>query len=242
VQFVAALEKATGKIRWKRERQHISSERKSGQREVAMSYCTPLVLEINGREQLVTLGSDAVVAHEPATGEEIWWFTYSGYSNVAMPVYAHGMLYFSTGFGEPKFHAIKPGGQGDITETANVWSVNRSSVVPLDVSPLAVGNEIYTIADSGIAVCYDARSGKQHWQKRLGSQFWASPVDAEGRIYCLDASGTTTVLAAGPQFKILATNKLAGRTQASLAIVDGAIYLRTDTHLYRIEKTGLARY
>jgi outer membrane protein assembly factor BamB len=180
------------------------------------------------------------VAHDPASGEELWWFSYSGYSNVSRPVYDQGMLFFSSGFGTPIFYAIKAGGRGDVTETGKVWSVDRASVVPLDVSPLVAGSELYTIADSGIGVCYDAKSGKQLWQKRLGSQFWASPVYAQGRIYCLDASGTTTVLAAGSEFEVLATNKLDGQTQASPAIVDGAIFLRTDKHLYRIEKAPLA--
>jgi outer membrane protein assembly factor BamB len=235
VQFVVALDRNTGLVRWKRDRQHISTERKTGALEAPMAYCTPLVIEADGRQQLVALGSDAIVAHDPATGEELWWFSYSGYSNVSRPVHAHGMLYFSTGFGGPKFHAIRLGGHGDVTKTAGAWSVERASAVPLDVSPLVVGDELWTIADSGIAVCYDAHTGKQHWQQRLGSQFWASPVYADGRIYCLDATGTTTVLAAGPKFEVLATNKLDGRTQASPAIVDGAIFLRTDTHLYRIE-------
>jgi outer membrane protein assembly factor BamB len=240
VQFVVALDKRSGKIRWKRDRQHISSQRKSGELQVPMAYCTPLVVEVDGRTQLVALGSDAIVAHDPLSGDELWWFTYNGYSNVSLPVYDRGMLFFSTGFGEPKFQAIHAGGRGDVTETAKVWTNDRTSVVPLDVSPLVVDSELWTIADSGIAVCYDAPSGKQHWQKRLGSQFWASPVYAEGRIYCLDASGTTTVLAAGPKFEVLSTNKLDGQTQASPAIVDGAIFLRTDKHLYRIEKAPLA--
>ena len=150
------------------------------------------------------------------------------------------MLFLSTGFGGPKFLAIKAGPRGDITSSGKVWSVEQGSLVPLDVSPLVVGNELYTISDSGIAACYDAKTGRRHWMKRLGSKFWASPVHAQGRIYCLDADGTTTVLAAGRKFEKLATNKLPGRTQASLAIVDGAIFLRTDRHLYRIEKAPLA--
>ncbi len=108
--------------------------------------------------------------------------------------------------------------------------------MPLDVSPLLAGDELYTISDSGIAVCYDAETGKPHWQQRLGNKFWASPVLAEGRVYCLDEAGTTTVLAAGTKFEKLATNKLDGQAQASPAIVDGVIFLRTDKHLYRIEK------
>jgi outer membrane protein assembly factor BamB len=235
VQYVVALDKATGKIRWKRDRAHISEERRSGKLEVPMAYCTPLVLEIDGRTQLVTLGSDAVVAHDPRTGDELWHFTFSGYSNVSMPVYHKGLLFFASGFGRPVFYAIRAGGQGDITSTSKAWSVTKSGVVPLDVCPLVAGNELYTISDSGIGVCYDAATGKQHWQERLGSKFWASPVYADRRIYCLDESGTTTVLAAGPKFEVLATNKLEGPAQASPAIVDGKIYLRTDTHLYCIE-------
>jgi outer membrane protein assembly factor BamB len=236
VQYVVALDKKTGEIRWKRDRQHTSEARRTGKLEVPMAYCTPLVLDIDGQTQLVSLGSDAVVAHDPRTGEELWWFTFNGYSNVSRPVYAGGILFFASGFGPAVFYAIKAGGQGDITETNKVWTVTKSGAVPLDVSPLVVGDEVYLVSDSGIASCYDAASGKQHWQQRLSGKFWASPVYADGRIYCLDDSGTTLVLAPGPKFEKLATNKLDGKTQASPAIVDGAIFLRTDTHLYRIEK------
>jgi outer membrane protein assembly factor BamB len=235
VQYVVALDKRTGEIRWKRDRQHTSEERKTGKLEVPMAYSTPLILEIDGRPQLVSLGSDQVVAHDPSTGEELWWFTFSGYSNVSMPVFDRGRLYFSSGFGVPVLYAIKAGGSGDITATSPIWSVKKGAAVPLDPSPLVVGDELYTIGDAGIAVCYDANSGKQHWQHRLGSKFWASPVSADGRIYCLEESGTTTVLAPGTRFEVLATNKLDGQAKASPAIVDGAIFLRTDTHLYRIE-------
>ncbi len=240
VQYVAALDKATGAVRWKRDRAHISDERKSGELQVPMAYCTPLVLEFDGQPQLVSLGSDAVVAYEPASGQEIWWFGFSGYSNVACPVYGHDMLYFSTGFGEPKLLAIKVPGEGDLTETRQVWSSAKSALVPLDVSPLLVGEELYTVSDAGIGVCYDALTGKQHWMRRLGAKFWSSPVYADGRIYCLDAEGATTVLAAGKKFEELAVNKLDGAAQASPAIVDGAIFLRTATHLYRIENARLA--
>ena len=236
VQFVVALDKATGKIRWKREREHISEERRSGKKEVPMAYCTPLVIDVDGETQLICLGSDALVAHDPATGDELWWFSFSGYSNVAKPVYAKGMLFFPSGFGTPVFCAIKVGGRGDVTKTNRAWTTIRSGVVPLDVSPLVVGDELYTITDSGIGVCYDAVTGKLRWQDRLEGKFWASPVFADGRIYSLDEAATTTVLAPGKAFEKLATNKLDGHAQASPAIVDGVIFLRTDTHLYRIEK------
>jgi outer membrane protein assembly factor BamB len=148
---------------------------------------------------------------------------------------AHDMLFLSTGFGDPVFHGIKAGGQGDITESGAVWSNKKGSVVPMDVSPLVVGDELYTISDAGVAVCYDAKTGKQLWQKRLSGKFWASPVYADGRIYCLNDSGKTYVLAPGKEYEVLAENQLDGASQASLAIVDGAIFLRTDKNLYRIE-------
>jgi outer membrane protein assembly factor BamB len=235
VQFVVALDKRTGKIRWKHVRSHISEERRTGKLEVPMAYCTPLLIDLDGRTQLVSLGSDEIVAHNPANGNELWYFTFSGYSNVSKPVYGNGLLFFSSGFGSPTLYAIKPGGQGDVTETAKVWNVTKGAVVPLDVSPLLVGNELLTISDAGIAVCYDAATGKQHWQQRLTGKFWASPVYADGRIYCTDEQATTTVLAPGTKFETLATNKLDGNAQASPAIVDGVIFLRTGTHLYRIE-------
>lgn len=241
VQFVVALDKHTGQIRWKRDRAHISEDRKSGKDAVPMAYCTPLLLQIDGRTQLVSLGSDAIVGHDPATGDEIWYFTYSGYSNVSRPVMAHDMLFFSTGFGRPEFHGIKAGGQGDVTESNAVWVEKKGSAVPLDVSPLVVGDELYTISDAGLGCCYDARTGKVHWLKRLGKKFWASPVYADGKIFCLDDSGKTTVLKPGTEFEKLAENQLDGATQASLAIVDGTIFLRTDKHLYRIEDTGTAK-
>jgi outer membrane protein assembly factor BamB len=236
VQYVVALDKRTGEIRWKRDRQHTSEPRRNGKLEVPMAYSTPLLIEVDGQTQLISLGSDALVAHNPDDGAELWWFSFIGYSNVPRPVYGKGMIFFASGFGTPVFYAIRVGGHGDITETNKAWSMNKGALVPMDVSPLLVGDELYTITDSGVIVCYEGTSGKQHWQKRLSSKFWASPVFADGRIYCLDDSGTTTVLAPGTEFKELATNKLDGHTQASPAFVDGVVFLRTDTHLYRIEK------
>ena len=98
-----------------------------------------------------------------------------------------------------------------------------------------LGDELLTISDAGIAVCYDAASGKQHWQHRVTGKIWTSPVSADGRIYCLDEQATTFVLAPGTKFELLATNKLDGQAKASPAIVDGAVFLRTDKFLYRIE-------
>jgi outer membrane protein assembly factor BamB len=174
------------------------------------------------------------VAYNPDNGDEIWWATYDGYSNVPRPVYGHGMVFVSCGYDKPVLYAVRVDGHGDVTDTHVAWDMKKAA--PLNPSPLLVGDELYVVSDAGIITCLDATTGKQHWQHRLGGNFSASPVLAEGRIYLLDEDGTTTVIEPGKKFQALATNKLPGRTLASLAIAGSAIYLRTDHFLYRIEK------
>ena len=108
--------------------------------------------------------------------------------------------------------------------------------VPLNPSPILVGDELYTISDQGVVSCFDARSGKVHWRRRLGGNHSSSPLYADGRLYFLDEAGTTHVLAPGTKCKILAKNLLHERTLASIAAAGRALYIRSDRHLYRIEE------
>ncbi len=225
-QFIVALDKNTGGIDWKR-----------GRPDGRHAYSTPLVIQVNGNNQIVSTGGDRVTAYDPLTGEEIWWSRYVGYSLVPRPVYGHGLVFICSGFDPPAtLFAIRPDGQKDVTDSHVVWTRKRG--VPLSPSPLLVGDELFIVSDEGVAACLDARTGEQHWRQRLGGNFSASPVYAAGRIYFLSEDGVTTVVADGPSFKRLATNRLDGRTLASIAVSDGAIYLRTDSHLYRIESKG----
>lgn len=221
-QFVAALDKNTGKLVWRRPRNG------------AMSYSTPLAIETPGGPQVVSTGGRHAVSYQPATGEPLWTVTYDGFSNVPRPVYGHGLVYLCTGFYQPQLLAIRPDGKGDITDTHVVWRYTRG--VPLTPSPILVGDEIYIVSDNGIVTCLDAKTGKEHWRQRLGDAFSASPVYAEGRIYFLSEGGETTVLAAGKEFRKLAASQLDGRFLASIAPSGGALYLRSDSHLYRIGK------
>jgi len=114
-----------------------------------------------------------------------------------------------------------------------VWKLDQG--VPLTPSPLLVGAELYFITDNGIATCVDAKTGKEYWRARIGGNHSASPIYADGRIYFLSEEGETVVLAAGQQLKHLATNQLDGRTLASMAVDSGAIFIRSETHLYRLQ-------
>jgi len=225
--FVAALNKQTGELVWRHER-GVPAEK-------TFSFCTPQVIEVNGREQVVIPGSNVVSGFDPQTGEVIWFASYDGYSVIPRPVYAHGMIYISTGYNSPVVMAIRPDGAGDVTETHVAWKHDKAG--PNTPSLLVVGDELYMVSDNGVASCLDAVTGTQHWQKRLGGNYSASPLFAEGRIYFQDEQGQTTVIAPGISYQQLAKNSLTGRTLASYAVAEQAIFLRSDTALYRIEVT-----
>ncbi len=224
VQFVVALDKRTGRIRWK-------SQRKGSQ-----AYATPLAVQVQGKDQVVSPGAHRAVSYDPLSGREIWWIRYGqGYSNVPRPVYGHGLVFICSGFEQAVLLAVRPDGQGDVTDTHVAWSLKRS--VPLTPSPLLVGDELYLISDNGIASCLDAKTGKTHWQRRLGGDYSASPIHADGRIYFLSEEGESVVIEPAKQFKKLATNRLDGRTLASMAVSGEAIFIRSSTHVYRLEKS-----
>ena len=222
-QFVVALDKQTGNVRWKR-------DRGAG----AHSYSTPLVIDVAGTPQLISTGGNRVSAYDPRSGDELWHSTYDGYSLVPRPVFGRGLVFITTGYNNPEMHAIRPNGRGDVTATHVAWTLKQSA--PHNPSPLLVGDELYIVSDNGIATCLDAATGRVHWRQRLGGSFSASPLSADGRIYFLNESGEATVIEPGMQFKELAKNKLDGRTLASPAISGHAIFLRTNSHLYRIEQ------
>ncbi len=168
------------------------------------------------------------------SGEELWSVDYDGFSGVPRPVFAHGLVYITTGFYSPVLMAIRPDGSGNVTATHVAWEQRRG--VPLTPSPVVAGGELYMVSDNGIASCLDAKTGEELWRQRLGGGFSASPLAADGRIYFLNESGETTVLRAGRSFEKLAANRIDGRTLASPAVEGRTIFLRTDTHLYRIEE------
>lgn len=224
-QFVVALDTATGKPRWKTERKSTAIKK--------FSFSTPLAIAVDGKTQIISPGSDAVVAYDAANGSELWRAKYDGYSVIPRPVFGHDMVFLSSGYDSPKLCAIKVDGKGDVTKSHIAWTMAKNA--PHTPSPLLVGDELYAISDRGMASCLDARTGKIHWQERVGGNFSASPLYADGKIYLQCEDGVTTVIRAGVNFEKLGENRLDERTFASYAVADGAIYLRTEKHLYRIQ-------
>lgn len=224
--FVIALDASTGAIKWKTPRNTTAKAK--------FSFCTPLVIDVNGTPQVICPGSGFVGAYDPSSGHEIWRVRYGeGYSVVPRPVFADGLLFVSSGFDVPVVYAIRPqGAAGDATHTHVAWT--RRKGAPTTPSMLALGDDLYFISDGGIANCVDAKTGKVHWTHRLDGGFSASPVEAEGRIYFQNEDGVGYVVQAGRTFTLLAENDLGERSLASYAVADGALFIRTESHLWRI--------
>lgn len=221
VQFVVALDKATGKVRWKKTR------------EGYQAYTTPLVVKLPEGDQVISPGAFQSIAYEPRTGKEIWRVKYAeGFSNVPRPVFGHGLVFICTGFQEPSLLAVQPDGKGDVTKSKIVWRIDRA--IPRTPSPLLVGNELYIVTDNGIATCIDAKTGEELWRARVGGNHSASPVFADGKIYFLSEEGESAVIAPGRKLNHLATNQLDGPTLASIAVSHSSLFIRSATHLYRI--------
>lgn len=230
-QYVAALDTKTGKLAWKTTR---SGEMRSNPQQ-RKSYGTPLIVKVNGREQLMSPGSDWVYGYDPRTGRELWKLPYGqlGFSVVPRPVAGHGMLFMSTGYGRKQMLGI----QLDGVETPGIkWRYNKG--VPTMPSPLLAGGELCFVDEGGFVTCLDALSGVEVYRDRLEGNFSASPMLADGRIYVSNREGATFVLQPGRQFKVLAKNTLPGSIMASPVAVEGALFLRTEEALYRIEDPG----
>ena len=221
--FVVALDTKTGKTRWRTFRRQPADQ----------AYTTPLVIRVGDRDQLVSVGAYRAAAYYPSDGREIWRVGYDqGFSNVPRQVYGQGLVFIATGFQQPTLIAVRPDGTGDVTRSHIAWTLRRAA--PYTPSPILVGDDLFLVNDVGIATCVEARSGKIHWQERLGGNYSASPIFADGRIYFPSEEGMVTVIAPSRTFTRLAANQLDGPIFASIAVAERAFFIRTSKHLYRI--------
>ncbi|KAA5543166.1 PQQ-binding-like beta-propeller repeat protein [Roseiconus nitratireducens] len=219
--YLAALNRHTGELLWKTPRVHQTR-----------SYVTPLLREVDGKMQLILSGSQRVAGFDPVDGRRLWWIEGPTEQFVASMVDDGDCFYLTAGF--PTYHvmAIRPGGEGDVTESHVKWHVNDAkSYVP---SPVVVDGLLFVADDRGIAHCFDTSTGERLWRERLGRHFSASLVAAAGRVYFTSDDGETTVMRASREPEVVAVNELGESVFASPAISEGDLFVRTREHLFCI--------
>lgn len=253
-QFVVALDKKTGKTVWEVKRsldyKDLTPEGKpEADGDWRKAYATPHVASVNGVTTLLSSGAKAHYGYDPLTGKEFWRVDErTSHSAGTRPVVGHGMVFIPTGWSAGFILAIKPGKTpGQSIDAADypkadvsadqlqvVWKTKRSS--PRKPSLLLIGDLLFANDDAGLAMCLDAKTGKEIWRERIGGNYSASPIFGEGRLYFFSEEGKAVVVEASPQFKILAENTLADGFMASPAVAGKALFLRTKSALYRVEQ------
>ena len=241
VQYVAALDKTTGANRWVTFRsvdygdlEEDGRPRASG--DFRKAYNTPLVVDFRGELQLISPGAKGAYGYDPRTGREIWQIRHAGHSSAPRSLYSDGQVVIATGHmgGAAQFWAVRLGGRGDVTGSHVAWKYARGA--PKRSSPVLVGGRVYMVSNDGIASSIDFKSGEEIWKERIGGLHSSSVLYASGRIHFFDENGTATIIQPGDALEILARNKLDDSFMASPAVSDGALFLRTTTHLYRIQE------
>jgi outer membrane protein assembly factor BamB len=222
--YVLALDTHTGKLRWK------------GRRGLSrISHGVPGIWEHDGRAEVISEAGDVLQGFSADTGERLWSSTVIGEGKVPSMVLGDGLAFTCGGWdGKSAIQAFHMGGKGELKETNLVWEQRKG--MPHIPSLLYLKPHLFALSEGGIVTCMNAGDGALLWQERVGGNFSASPVIGDGRIYCLSDEGETVVIAAGPEFKILARNPLNEKVQASMAISHGRLFIRTADNLYCIGK------
>lgn len=229
--FVAAFRKTDGTPVWRTERDEIPS------------WPTPTVAEIGGRAELVTQATKFIRGYDPRTGAELWRLGPNSEVTTPTPIVAHGLVYVTNGYrGIQPIYAIRLGGRGDLTlpETKDssefiAWSKKRGG--PYTPTPVVYGDHLYSVSNNGVFTCWDAKTGAQLYQKRVGDQggaVSASPVAADGKIYLSMEDGEVNVLKAGAEYQHLAKNAIGEVLMATPAISEGVLYVRGMQHVFAI--------
>ncbi len=237
-QYLIALDKLTGKTVWKSDRKIIFNdldEKGQPKRDGDMrkGFTTPIIIEVAGKDQLISPASSTIISYDPATGKELWRVKSPTHTPAVSPVFANGLVLAVTGHGPAEMLAIRPDGQGDVTETHVAWRMGGKEI-PLTPSPVVVNGLLYMLSDNGILNCIEVASGNKIWREQMGGNCIASPIHDGEKVYVFALSGKTTVLRAGRAFEKLSENTLETGFMASPAVTGDCLILRTKTHLYNI--------
>ncbi len=219
--YLVGLDKLTGRMTWKQDRP------------IGTSHATPLLVKHHGQADILVSGKNRLTAFDARTHQELWKYgegegPFNG-EIVVSPIHADGMVFLQLWRQSP-IHAIRLTGDGQPPEL--VWISERPG--PQEPSPLYYRGLLYSLMDNGVLVCLDGKTGQEIYRRRVAHECNSSPIAGDGRIYLSDTEGTTFVVQAGREFKLLDTNNLGERITASPAISGHELFYRTDSHLFCI--------
>ena len=224
--YIVALAKTDGKELWRIDRPNKTR-----------SYCVPLIRDIGGRTQMVLSGTMCVTSYDPRSGKLLWIIDGPTEQFVASIVHSEktGLLYMTGGFPEHHLLAIKPDGSGNVTDTHIAWRTNKGvAYVP---SPIIEKDHLLIVSDSGVAHCFDAKSGEIAWEERL-REHHASLTSAEGRVYFVNDFGILRAVKPGSKYDLVAESELGEKVFASPALSEGQMFVRGDKSLMCLGKRG----
>jgi len=241
--YTVALDKKTGKTVWKTNRSAVWNDADvPGERvklgDLRKAHSTPIVVTNAGQPLLLSAGAKAFYAYDPRNGHEIWKVRTTDYSPAPRPLFEHGIAYFISGMSKTELTAVKVDGHGDVTDTHVAWRLKTH--IGKFSSPILVDGLIYSAAAESFLTCVDAAAGEVVWTERIGGSYEASPIYADGRLYFFNQEGLATVIKPGRTCDVLATNTLDDGLMACPSVAGKAFYIRTKTHLYRIEEGASA--
>ncbi|MFT5301351.1 MAG: outer membrane protein assembly factor BamB [Mariniblastus sp.] len=231
LQYIVTLDLATGNEVWKTNRPPI----RAADGEYRKAYSTPVMLDIEGRKQVIVPGAQWIAGYDLNSGSEIWRAEHGkGFSITPMPVFQSGLIVFSTSYLQSKLVAVDPTGTGDVTSSAIAWQT-KPKKGPNMPSMIGTGGQIYSVSDNGILRCFDAKSGKILNEARLGGNFSASPLLAGGNLYLASREGKLTVVKCSKDFETVSANQFESSIMASPILIGNDLLVRTEKKLIRIK-------
>lgn len=236
--FLAAFDLKTGREIWRTSRDELPS------------WGTPTVYEGKARVEMIVNGTNHICGYDPMTGKELWRLSGNSLITCPTPIIGHDLIFVTSGYRPIKpIYAIRLGATGDISlkdgTSSNeyvAWSKMRGG--PYQPTPILYGDYLYTCANQGILTCYDAKTGEQIYEQRIGEKggaYSASPVAADGKLYLSSEDGEIFVVRAGPKYELLAANPMGEVLMATPAISEGIVFVRGRHHLFAIGEQKAAK-